>query len=63
MALEMPDAHVAGRRRDDAVVLAVPPWVASELVPGLTVPDDFRAIVNAHFKMRRAGRRAAPCWA
>ncbi len=34
---------------DEPVVLAVPPWVASTLLPGLTVPDDFRAIVNAHF--------------
>ncbi len=35
----------------DVVVLAVPPWAASDLIPGLTAPDDFRAIVNAHFKM------------
>jgi len=35
----------------DAVVLAVPPWVAADLVPELTVPDDFRAIVNAHFRI------------
>ncbi len=35
----------------DAVILALPPWVAGEMVPGLTVPDDFRAIVNAHFKI------------
>jgi len=34
---------------DDPVVLAVPPWVAAALVPDLVVPDDFRAIVNAHF--------------
>lgn len=34
---------------DAAVVLAVPAWVAQGLVPGLTVPDDHRAIVNAHF--------------
>ena len=34
---------------DAAVILAVPPWVASELVPGLTAPDRFCAIVNAHF--------------
>ena len=34
----------------DTVVLAMPPWVAAELVPGLTVPNDFRSIVNAHFK-------------
>lgn len=31
------------------VVLAVPPLVAEALVPHLTVPNDFRAIVNAHF--------------
>jgi squalene-associated FAD-dependent desaturase len=34
---------------DEPVVLAVPPWVAETLEPGLTVPNDFRAIVNAHF--------------
>ena len=33
------------------MILALPPWAAAELVPGLTVPDDFRAIVNAHFRM------------
>jgi len=37
--------------RNDAVVLAVPPWTAKDLIPTLTAPDDFRAIVNAHFKM------------
>jgi hypothetical protein len=36
---------------DDAVILAVPPWAASSLVPGLTAPDGFRAIVNGHFAM------------
>jgi hypothetical protein len=34
---------------DDSVVLAVPPWVAVSLVPGLQAPTEFRAIVNAHF--------------
>jgi squalene-associated FAD-dependent desaturase len=34
---------------DTAVILAVPPWVATGLVPGLKAPDKFRAIVNAHF--------------
>lgn len=33
----------------DAVVLAVPPWVAADVVPGLDVPDQHRAIVNGHF--------------
>jgi squalene-associated FAD-dependent desaturase len=36
--------------RDDILVLAVPPWVAQELLPGLDAPDAFRAIVNAHFR-------------
>jgi len=35
----------------DSVVLAVPPWVAAELLPGLAAPDEFRSIVNAHFKI------------
>jgi phytoene dehydrogenase-like protein len=34
---------------DDAVVLAVPPFMAKTLVPELQAPDAFRAIVNAHF--------------
>jgi squalene-associated FAD-dependent desaturase len=33
----------------EPVVLAVPPWVAGALVPELTVPDRFCAILNAHF--------------
>jgi len=36
---------------DDAVVLAVPPYVASSIIPQLQVPDEFRAIVNAHFRI------------
>ncbi|HEU4805462.1 MAG TPA: hydroxysqualene dehydroxylase HpnE, partial [Nitrobacter sp.] len=35
---------------DDAVVMAVPPRPAAALLPGLTVPTKFRAIVNAHFR-------------
>lgn len=42
----------------DRVILAVPPWTAQELLPGLTVPDAFCAIVNAHFKL--APPRALP---
>jgi hydroxysqualene dehydroxylase len=37
--------------RDDAVILAVPPVVAVDLLPGLTAPSEFRAIVNAHFRL------------
>jgi squalene-associated FAD-dependent desaturase len=35
---------------NDAVVLAVPPSVATTLVPGLDGPGEFCAIVNAHFR-------------
>ncbi|THD61317.1 hydroxysqualene dehydroxylase HpnE [Phenylobacterium sp.] len=35
----------------DRVVLAVPPWIAAELLPGLTVPDAFESIVNGHFRL------------
>ncbi len=35
----------------DAVIVATPPWVTSELLPGTIVPDEFSAIVNAHFKI------------
>lgn len=34
---------------DIAVVLAVPAWIAAALLPGLTVPDAHRSIVNGHF--------------
>src|SRR5271166_2892545 len=34
---------------DAAAVIAVPPWIARELLPDLETPDTFRAIVNAHF--------------
>ena len=37
---------------ETAVVLATPPWISAELVPGLTVPDQFSAIVNGHFRIR-----------
>ena len=47
---------------DDRVVLAVAPGPASDLLPGLTVPDAFCAIVNAHFALPPGFdyRRAAP---
>jgi len=36
---------------DDAVILAVPPYVTASLVPGIETPSEFRAIVNAHFRV------------
>ncbi|MBI3703287.1 MAG: FAD-dependent oxidoreductase [Rhizobiales bacterium] len=62
---ELLGLHFAGRRisraefksgtvtlaRDDAVILAVPPYVAEGLLPGLRTPSQFRGIVNAHFRI------------
>ena len=49
-ALDFGDETIA-LGADDRIILAVPPVVAAALLPGLTVPSDFRAIVNAHFRM------------
>jgi squalene-associated FAD-dependent desaturase len=35
----------------DAVILAVPPYAATALIRGLNAPTEFRAIVNAHFRI------------
>jgi squalene-associated FAD-dependent desaturase len=35
----------------DAVIVAVPPWTAPGLLPGTSAPTQFRAIVNAHFRI------------
>ena len=35
----------------EAVVLAVPPWVAADLLPGQTCPTEFQAILNIHFRI------------
>ena len=44
---------------DAAVVLAVPPWVAGELVPELVVPDRFLRHRQRPFRLARAAWRAA----
>jgi squalene-associated FAD-dependent desaturase len=49
-ALELPEATLPLSPRD-ALILAVPPWAAKELVPELKAPDEFRSIVNAHFRI------------
>ena len=38
----------------DAAVLAVPPWVARDLLPWLRAPDAFEAIVNLHYRVDAA---------
>jgi len=49
-ALDFGD-EIATLGETDAVILAVPPYAAASLVAGLTVPNEFRAIVNAHFRV------------
>jgi squalene-associated FAD-dependent desaturase len=56
-ALAMPDGTVT-LAEDDVVVLAVPAWVAADLLPGLAVPDAFEAIVNVHFRLDAPPRPA-----
>jgi squalene-associated FAD-dependent desaturase len=61
-ALDVADGRVTALRTTDGtlaldpadrVVLAVPAWVASALLPGLSAPDAFEAIVNVHFRLDR----------
>jgi squalene-associated FAD-dependent desaturase len=49
-ALDFGDRKIAVDA-NDAVILAVPPPVANDLIPDLVVPDMFNAIVNAHFRL------------
>ncbi len=57
-ALDLDEGRIVGLDFADArevvapgepVILAVPAWVAADLVPDLVVPDEHNAIVNAHF--------------
>lgn len=45
------DAGTVELGAGDRAVLAVPPYIAAELLPGLKVPAGTRAIVNAHFRL------------
>ena len=40
-----------GPMKADAVVLAVPPWIVSDLLPGQMCPTAFQAILNIHFRL------------
>ena len=57
VTLRIADARVTGLQMGDgtlpveAVVLAVPPWIATELLPGLAAPTEFQAILNVHFRV------------
>jgi squalene-associated FAD-dependent desaturase len=36
---------------EDRVIVAVPPWAAEKLLPGVSAPQTFHAILNAHFQI------------
>ncbi|MFY9288734.1 MAG: hydroxysqualene dehydroxylase HpnE [Alphaproteobacteria bacterium] len=36
----------------DWVVLALPAWAIKDILPNLSVPNDFRSIINAHYKVQ-----------
>ncbi|MAO55240.1 MAG: hypothetical protein CMM61_06055 [Rhodospirillaceae bacterium] len=44
----------------DRVILAVSAWVAADLLPGLAVPTEAHAIVNAHYRLPSAPPADAP---
>ncbi len=46
------NSRVATLDPSQRTVLAVPPSVAAELLPGLVVPDEYEAICNLHFRIR-----------
>ncbi len=56
-AIRLPDEEISIGAHD-SVIVAVPPWGAGELVPGVEAPDAFRAIVNAHFHIAPAAGTA-----
>jgi squalene-associated FAD-dependent desaturase len=49
-ALHLPDGPLK-LAPGESVILAVPPWVAGDMLPGLSVPDAFEAILNIHFRL------------
>ena len=50
-ALDFGDDGRVAVAAGDSVILATPPAVSADLVPGLKTPEKFRAIVNAHFRI------------
>lgn len=43
---------------DDWLLLAVPAWVANELLPELVTPNEFRAIANLHYRVEAPSNMA-----
>ncbi|MDD3182827.1 MAG: hydroxysqualene dehydroxylase HpnE [Alphaproteobacteria bacterium] len=49
-SLDFTNAHI-NLAPTDWVILAVPPWVAQELIPNLLTPTEFRGITNVHYRI------------
>ncbi|MBV8591919.1 MAG: FAD-dependent oxidoreductase [Acetobacteraceae bacterium] len=56
-ALNTPDGPVS-LGNGEAVILAVPPWVARDMVPGIGAPDSHESILNIHFRIEADRGRA-----
>jgi squalene-associated FAD-dependent desaturase len=48
-ALHTPDGPIP-LGKTDSVLLAVPPWIAADMLPGLPAPDEFESILNIHYR-------------
>lgn len=48
-AIETTERTITLSRRD-RLILATPAWTSAELLPEINAPDEFSAIVNAHFR-------------
>jgi hydroxysqualene dehydroxylase len=46
------DSGSARLGREDAAIVAVPPWTTQALLSGIEAPEEFRGIVNAHFSVQ-----------
>jgi hypothetical protein len=51
VALNFGDGDIVDINQNDTVICAIPPWVAVSLLPGISAPDEYRAILNAHFRI------------
>jgi hypothetical protein len=56
-ALDLGDSRI-GLSANERVIVAVPSWIATSLLPDILAPDQSSAIVNGHY--RTAAREGAP---
>ncbi len=49
--LEFTESNPVPLSASDTVICAMPDWVVTSLLPGIQTPDNYRAILNAHFRV------------